>query len=97
MTIPDLRALRGRVDEVDEQIIALLGRRFRLTEEIGRVKSAGRLSSVDPDRETEQAARYSELAAQYEVGAHLVRRVFRVIVDEVVTHHQQLVDRQRTP
>jgi chorismate mutase/prephenate dehydratase len=48
----ELAKFRGKIDELDGQIIELLNRRARIAEEIGDVKRAAGLPVVELSRET---------------------------------------------
>lgn len=48
-----LAALRGRIDQLDEQLVALISERGRLAAEIGRLKTARGTPLYTPDRESE--------------------------------------------
>jgi chorismate mutase len=48
--MPELDALRTRIDTIDEQIIRLLADRFRVTEEVGLLKKRYQLQAIDPVR-----------------------------------------------
>ena len=84
----DLNALRARIDQLDENLVELLAHRFRVTDEVGRLKASTGLSAVDPEREASQEARLAALAAKHSVSPAVVARVFRALVEEAVSNHQ---------
>lgn len=86
----ELKRLRAHIDNLDEELIRILGLRFIATGEVGHIKAAQSLAAVDPSREAAQAQRYSVLAAQHGLKDELVQRVFRVVIDEVVINHQDI-------
>ena len=57
-----LARVRGEIEAVDREIVALIGRRATLAREAGRVKRAAGLPLVDPAREHEVIERMGELA-----------------------------------
>jgi len=83
-----LLALRSEVDDIDAQVIALLGRRFGVTRDIGGLKARAGLSAVDSDREARQVARYRMLASEADLDPDLVVALFRRVIDEVVKEHR---------
>ncbi len=87
----DLHALRARIDELDEDLVEILGKRFRVTDEVARLKASTGLSAVDLEREARQEARLASLAATHSVSPAVVIRVFRAIVEEVVSGHKRVV------
>lgn len=87
----ELVSLRQTIDELDEQLIILLSRRFQVTEEVGRLKAQQRWQAQDSLRESQQERRYSALAAQHGLNPVLILKVFRTIIDEVVCNHLSVI------
>jgi chorismate mutase len=84
----DLLDLRAQIDGLDQALVELLGRRFRVTDEVGRLKASSGLVAVDPEREATQEARLRSLAMRHGVNPDVVARIFRTIVEEVVSNHE---------
>lgn len=74
-----LAGLRRQLDDVDEQMTALLGRRLALAGEIGRYKAAQGLPVLDEAREKEVLARRGDLLPQ---RRQQVERLFRLLMAE---------------
>ncbi|MBB1626590.1 chorismate mutase [Achromobacter sp. UMC71] len=89
----ELSALRAEVDEIDQQIILLLGVRFRCTDMIGELKQAHDMDLVDPVREDQQVQRIRRLAEEAGVPAALAETILREVIDTVVDHHTRLRER----
>jgi len=85
-----LATLREGIDEIDAQLVALLARRFALTDEVGQYKKQHQLPATDAAREAAQMARISELAQQHGLDPALAQKFLRVVIDEVVTRHKLL-------
>jgi monofunctional chorismate mutase len=83
-----LSALRARIDSIDADIIALLGKRFEATNQVGLMKAKFELSAVDHERENAQRLRYTNLARQYGLSDELVQAIFKTVIAEVVANHQ---------
>ena len=47
----ELKRIRGELDEIDNQLIRILARRFEIGQEAARVKRASGLDVHDPERE----------------------------------------------
>lgn len=59
-----LYELRGRIDEIDKQIIELLEERIKVAKEIGKIKKELNLPIKDEEREREvlkRAGRFREI------------------------------------
>ncbi|MBR8656705.1 chorismate mutase [Achromobacter sp. Marseille-Q0513] len=89
----ELASLRAEVDEIDQQIMLLLGVRFRCTDMIGELKQNHGMDLVDPKREAQQVARIRRLAEEAGVPAALAETILREVIDTVIDHHSRLRDR----
>ena len=88
----ELDALRGAIDEVDRQIVALFERRMAVTQQVGEYKQARGIPVLDPKREREVIANKlaclhnpalkTDVAQLYETIMALSRRQQRRIVRE---------------
>ncbi|HYG41626.1 MAG TPA: chorismate mutase [Bordetella sp.] len=92
-TQSELAALRAEIDEIDQQIMLLLGVRFRCTDMIGELKQAHGLDPADPQRAAQQLDRIRHLAIDAGVPPDLAATLLRAIIDTVVEHHRQQRER----
>ena len=74
-----LAALRGEIDEINEQLLALIQQRGELVLEIARVKQAGGLEGPDPEREADILRRLTA-HADGPFGAPAIRDIFKAIL-----------------
>ena len=74
-----LAGLRRQLDDVDQQMTALLARRLALAGEIGKIKAAQGLPVLDEAREAEVLARRGDLLPQ---RRQQVERLFRLLMAE---------------
>lgn len=86
----ELAALRAQIDRTDEQLIELLARRFRCTDQVGQLKYRHRLTAVDPLREQQQMARIRQLADAAGVAPALAEQLLRAVIDTVVDNHRRI-------
>ncbi|WP_447920522.1 chorismate mutase [Achromobacter aegrifaciens] len=89
----ELASLRAEVDEIDQQIMLLLGVRFRCTDMIGELKREHDMDLVDPKREEQQVERIRRLAQEAGVPPALAETILREVIDTVVDHHTRLRER----
>ncbi|AOA05115.1 chorismate mutase [Pseudomonas sp. ChxA] len=87
----ELARLRETIDELDEQLIILLSRRFQVTEQVGRLKARQQWQAQDSVRESQQEQRYLALATQHGLNPVLILKIFRTIIDEVVCNHLSVI------
>jgi chorismate mutase len=71
-----LRAIRERIEQVDREIIALIGERVQLACEVGAAKRELGVPTLDPAREALVVRRAGELAREAGVGDEDVRYIF---------------------
>lgn len=86
----DLAKLRNQIDDIDGQLVALIGQRFAVTRQVGKYKKEHNLQSVDPEREAKQFERLAALAKEHDVSPELVANVMRTIINEVVVEHRRI-------
>ncbi len=86
----ELASLRIEIDDIDACIVELLAQRFAITDRVGALKAKKNLSAIDPERESRQAQRYTELASNFGVKPQVVHNLFRGIIDEVVINHRAI-------
>jgi chorismate mutase/prephenate dehydratase len=81
---------RKRIDAIDEQLLALLGQRAHVAEEIGAIKrAAGAANLHDPEREQRVLERLAALGADH-FPAAAIRSVFREIISACLSLEQPL-------
>ena len=72
--------LRGRIDELDAELLALLNERAKCVMEIGAIKQKENTDVLVPQRETELLDRLSSLN-QGPMTADMVLYIFQQIID----------------
>ena len=87
-TIEKLRTMRWEIDLLDESLVKTLALRFKVTDEIGKLKKAEKLPPVDADREQEQAQRIRDLAKAAGLKEDVALAVLRLIIDRVIEDHK---------
>ncbi len=87
-----LAEMREEIDALDKQIIILLGQRFQITEKVGLYKAESALAATDSDREKEQFERFRQLAKEYEVDELLIEKLYKLIIENVVSKHKKMIN-----
>jgi chorismate mutase len=85
----DLEALRAEIDALDQQLIALLGRRFAITRQIGTVKSQLKLASITQDRYQAVVKLWQQYAVQHAISPLLAKQIFDLIHEDVIKEHEE--------
>lgn len=77
-----LEEYRAQIDDVDEQLIAYLARRFELSQSIGILKLDASVAVVQPDRAKEVQERYIHLGTRHGLHRHFITELFELIHEE---------------
>lgn len=86
----ELLEVREKIDQTDQQIIALLAQRFQLTHRVGELKAIHALDALDPGREAEKLAEIEAICQQNGLNPVLVTALFDQIMEEVKRNHKRL-------
>lgn len=89
----DIQRLRLQIDDIDEQLIELLSRRFSVCREIGQYKKANNMVVLQTMRYSQMLERRSEQGSRCGVGEAFVKRIFDVIHKESVRQQMDIVDK----
>jgi chorismate mutase len=89
-TMAELAALRLSIDNIDAAIVHMLAERFKVTQQVGRLKAAGGLPPSDPARERVQVARLRALAEESHLDPAFAEKFLNFLVAEVIHHHEQI-------
>ena len=79
-TLSELARCRDEIERLDNEIIALLGKRLTLGKRTGALKRAAGLPILDPTREAAVIRRVTEHARQSGLPTEPVREIFWQIV-----------------
>lgn len=87
----EIEKLRKEIEQIDEEIVRLLSRRFQIVRELARLKHKLGLPVYDPAREEDVRKRWLASAEQHNVP----REIARSIVDTILSYSKilQVVDR----
>ena len=77
----NIKQLRKRIDEVDEQILESLSERIRICTSIGIVKEKHGIPIQDYPRENDVYAHIREKAAEFGLDPSYVEAIYRQIVN----------------
>jgi chorismate mutase len=72
----ELERLRGEIERIDRQLIALIAERIAIAQDVGRAKRASGLPTLDPAREALLIRRAAGMAREAGVEQEGVRAIF---------------------
>jgi chorismate mutase len=97
MTHPDqtlalfqLNRLRGSIDNLDAILVHTLAERFKLTQEVGKLKALHQMPPADKTREAQQIEQLKILARESGLDPAFAEKFLTFIVAEVIRHHEQI-------
>lgn len=79
-----LDEMRSSLAEIDREIISLVGRRSKIAEKIGVLKSEENLEIVVPKAEEAVVERYIDAGKKFGVSSYAASRIARAVIDESV-------------
>ena len=88
----DLRDLRGQIDEIDDQIIAILSKRMRISREIALYKKEHSMPVLQATRYDEILTKRSEQGATLEMAPEFIKEVFEAIHAESVRKQMEILN-----
>lgn len=78
----DLAGLRGKIDEIDDEIVDLLGRRFALLRDVAAHKRPRGIPVVIPARIDEVVERCVARGARHGLDGQMLRDLYHRIIGE---------------
>ena len=75
-----LSTLRDQIDQINRELVGLLGKRLKIAREIARLKKEYRLPILDSKRESAILEEIKSLATQHQLSSSLVEEIFQIIL-----------------
>lgn len=87
----ELKQLREQIDEIDEVLVGLIGRRMEIVKKVGELKKAHNITEpLDPKRFEEILETKSKKAKELGISADFVQKLFKMIHDHAVEVQKKL-------
>ena len=86
----DLESLRREIEQMDDEIVSLLGARFAIVKRISELKARDKLPVVVPERIAEVKQRAADKGADYDLDPAFIKRLYQLIIDEAVAQEEKL-------
>ena len=91
-TTEDLRLLRSQIDEIDNSLMGLLAKRFRICREIGTFKKEHNMTVLQAGRYNEILEKRGAQASLCGMDANFAAQVFELIHEESVRQQLEIVN-----
>ena len=85
-----LSTVRKHLDEIDQQIVALLNQRARIVVEVGKIKQEVHLPVADPAREQQILDHIVQLGGAGPLPPDRLRRIYQTVIQEMRTWEEGL-------
>ncbi len=86
--------LRHEIDELDEELLNLLGRRMLIAESIGRYKKRNNIAILQTNRWNEILERTAALGKTKGLSKTFVETILRAIHQESINHQEKIMNRE---
>ncbi len=87
-----LEQLRSEIDEIDEQLLDLLGRRMKVAEQIGRYKKENNIAILQTHRWSDILQRAQQMGLERGLSKEFVEAYLRAIHEESINHQTRVMN-----
>jgi 4-amino-4-deoxychorismate mutase len=88
-----LAPFRARLDQIDAQVVDLLGERFRICREVAVHKAENEIEMMQPGRVEIVRARYLRHGAEADLPAGFTAAFFDLMIDATCRAEDELIER----
>jgi chorismate mutase len=88
-----LAPFRARLDEIDAQLVDLLGERFRICREVAVHKAEHEIAMMQPGRVEMVRARYLQQGAEVDLPSDFTAGFFDLMIDATCRAEDELIER----
>lgn len=92
-----LGGLRTEIDQVDEQIVALMAKRMEIVHRVTEVKVKHGLPSYVPDRIAVVLDQRAAQGTAQGLDGDFVRRLYKLVIDEAIRLEDEALDKPQSP
>ncbi len=87
-----LEKLRQQINQLDDELMQILGQRMRIAEQIGRYKKENNITILQTNRWNEIIERASKKAEQLGLSREFITRYFDAVHMESINHQKKVMD-----
>lgn len=88
-----MEGFRKELNEIDENIIELLGRRFEIIRSVGYYKKEQNIPMMQSNRVAQVKDRCATLGLQFELDADFIKNLYGIIIDEACRVEDLIIDK----
>ncbi len=76
-----LKQLRDQIDQINSELVSLLGKRIEIAKEIARIKKRENLPILDSQREDKIKEKVRELAKKQGISPSIMEEIIQIILE----------------
>jgi len=88
----DLAQLRQQIDDLDDQVLTILAKRFEVVKRVAAYKKEHKLPVVQEDRMAGVVTRLATVHKSAEMTPEFISKLYRLIMNQAVTAENSWVD-----
>ena len=89
-----LAEFRAALNNIDEQLISLLGQRFNIIREVGQHKKQNHIPMMQAKRVDDVKDRCAKLGEQHHLDDRFVRELYTLIINEACRIEDIIIDQE---
>ena len=97
MSVPELEQIRVEITELDSQLLELLAKRQKLTNQVAETKIHHHIPVRDQKREEQLLVRLIKQGQTFGLDPHYVTQLFHVIIEDSVLNQQAMLADRANP
>lgn len=75
----EIKELRKKIDGIDKEVVRILGKRFKLTQKIGKIKLKEKITVVDNNRWQKVIEQLKDEATKNDLNQNMVVKIYNII------------------
>ena len=87
-----LSRFREKLNGLDEQLVDLLGKRFKIIREVGHFKKANTIPMMQSKRVEKVKDRCAEMGKKVQLDPDFIRTLYTLIIDEACRVEDSIMD-----
>ena len=87
-----LDKMRQDIDQLDDQILSLIAKRFKVVEEVGKYKKQNDMPPLQPGRWQQVVAKIRAKANKLNLNPNMIEQIWNIIHKQAQAEEQQVID-----
>lgn len=90
-----LKPHRDKIDAIDNELLALLGKRFEIVRTVAGIKGEHGIDPILPDRVEEVKARCAKIGETHGLDPQFIRDLYTVIIDHACSLEDNMIAKDK--